>query len=264
MVEKTKFNSLTSSFKIVKNTPSYISLNKLIVIQPLQEYTLPYKKQLYKKTILFTSKITSSNQSSVLVSKQSSTRFKLNPGYQFKITAYNPKHSGYFSLRNFLRLKFRFIKNSEYPNVYYQYQTLPNNLSRGLTIFQYSFGTFKDPTKFQFQTYLNNWILPNYSFSNGNVKVRASGECRFTSKKSTGTSISILRNVDCLTFDFTQVDRSIPNDIGKVVRWGDEILPNIGCEHNGQILMKSTKSITSSFRCPHFSFSTWDCSCCAK
>ena len=244
MREKSNFTFFNSSLKVVKNTQNYISLNKLILIQPLQEYTLPHKKQLHKKAILFTSKITSSNQSNVLVSKQSSTLFQLNPGCQFKITAYNSIHSGYFSLKNFLKLQFRFIRNSEYPNVYYQYQTLPNNLSRGLTIFQYSFGTFKDPAKFQFQTYLNNWILPQYSFSTGNVKVRALGECRFTSKKSTGTSISILRNIDCLTFDFTKIDCSIPNDIGKVIRWGDEILPNIGCEHNGQILMKSKKLIT--------------------
>jgi len=228
--------------------------DKLVVIQPVNEHVLPHKKQLRKKTILFSAKTSSINQGNIPVSKQFSTQSKLKSACQFKIRTSYGKKSGYFDLKNFTRLEFQFIKNTDYPNVYYQF--LSNNFSQSLIIFQYCFGLFKDSTKFQFQTYSNNWVLPGKSFSTGNVKVQTGGECRFISRKTTGTSMSIFRNIDSLTFSLPSFyakhealegEQSLPkfvNSMGTLIRWGEEILPNVGCEHNGQILMRSKKTIT--------------------
>lgn len=237
-------NSLLEFSEIYKINPAKRDNYQVILFQAVQEYFLPQKNQLYKKLSLFTPQVKLLNKNNSVFAKQFCSSKILNPGAQLKIRISSPTQSGYFYLKNFYRIEFNFLKNSDYSNVYSQYQFLPTNFSRGLTIFQYCFGKFKEATKFQFKTYSNNWILPNDSFSNGAIKLKTNGECRFISQKSTGTSISVLRNLDCLTFEFSNKNKLITNSIGNVIRWGDEISSNVGWEHNGQILMKTNKTIT--------------------
>ena len=236
------------SFQYLKNKELFVTPKKLILFQSLQEYRLPPKNNIQKKWASFTTKIFTSSNNQLVIAKQNLTVFELRQKYEIKLKTYNLGHSGFVSLKNLIRIEFLFTQNLEYPNLYFQYQTLSNSLSRGLTIFQYYFGTFKNPTKFHFQTYVNNWIIPSQAFSSGIVKLQTSGEFRYKKNKTTGTFISILRKIDCLTMNvgLSQFSASDSNrmQIGDIIRWGDEIYPNFGCEHNGQILNKNNSGIT--------------------
>ena len=234
-------NKITYNLNLYKRPRKYFSYANLFLIQPVIEYSFLTKQSLKTRFAAFSGKVNIENPKNFIFCKQKSTLLQLIPKTQNQFQIYTTFQSGWFSLQNLFRIQFLIKNTSTYPDRYFGYQTLSNNLSRGLNIYQYHDTVFTELKKFSFKAYWNSWVLPFQSFSSGTVKIKTTGEFRYKVKKTTGTFISILRNNDLLT-----IKNSSPEFIkmGKIVRWGEQLEPGTGSDHNGQILKKNKTSIT--------------------
>jgi hypothetical protein len=234
-------NNSNYNLNLYNRPRKYFSYANLFLIQPVIEYSFPTKKSLKTSLATFFGKVNIENPKSFIFCKQKSTILQLIPKTKNQFQIYTNCQSGWFSLQNLFRIQFLIKNTSIYPDRYFGYQMLSNNLSRGLNIYQYHDTVFSELKKFSFKAYWNRWVLPFQSFSSGAVKIKTTGEFRYKVKKTTGTFISILRHNDLLT-----IKNSSPEFIkmGKIVRWGEQLEPGTGSDHNGQILKKNKTSIT--------------------
>jgi len=247
--------------KVSKVTKKYVSSANFFLIQSVSEYSFPTNRVIQKTVSTFWGKTLIQNPKNPLFTKQKPTLFQFIPKTKTNLQVFTPLHSGWFLSQNLFRIQYSIKNNLMFPNIAFGYQILTNTLSRGLNIYHYNFAIFNEAQKFSFKTYLNKWVLPFQSFSSGIVKMKTAGEFRYKVKKTTGTFISILRNTDILTINNagqspnsskacivgtsnSSFARNEFVQIGKIIRWGQEIEKGSACDHNGQILKKTQTNIT--------------------
>jgi len=227
--------------KVSKVTKKYVTSANFFLIQSVSEYSFPTKRAIQRTVANFWGKTSMQNPKNPLFTKQKPTLLQFIPKTETNLQVFTPLHSGWFLSQNLFRIQYSIKNNLMFPNIAFGYQILTNTLSRGLSIYHYNFAIFNEAQKFSFKTYLNKWVLPFQSFSSGTVKMKTTGEFRYKVKKTTGTFISILRNTDILTINNTNPEFA---QIGKIIRWGQEIEKGYACAHNGQILKKTQTNIT--------------------
>ena len=240
-VKEGQINVINNVLNLSKVKKKYVSSANFFLTQSVSEYSFPTKRNIKKTIANFWGKTLLENTKNPLFTKQKTTVFQFNTKTETHLEVFTPLHSGLFSSQNLFRIQYSIKNNLMFPNIAFGYQILTNTLSRGLSIYHYNFAIFNEAQKFSFKTYLNKWVLPSQPFSSGTVKMKTAGEFRYKVQKTTGTFISILRNTDILTIknitpEFAQ--------IGKIIRWGQEIEKGYACNHNGQILKKTQTNIT--------------------
>ena len=240
-LKQNKTNLIHNCLKISKVNKKYVSSANFFLIQSVSEYSFPTKRNLQKAVATFWGKTLMQNPKNPLFTKQKPTLFQFNTKTETNLQVFTPCHSGWFLSQNLFRIQYSIKNNLIFPSIAFDYQILTNTLSRGLSVYHYNFAIFNGAQKFSFKTYLNQWVLPFQSFSSGTVKMKTAGEFRYKVKKTTGTFISILRNIDILTINNTNPEFA---QIGKIIRWGQEIEKGYACDHNGQILKKTKTNIT--------------------
>lgn len=236
-----KQQNFDTNLKLYRSPRKYCDFTNLFLIQSTSEYSFPTKRNLYNKCSNFYGKLNIQNPQNFIFSKQKQTSIQLTQKIKNQLQIYSAAQSGLLAIENLIRIQFSIKSTRLCPDRYFGYQILSNNLSRGLNIYQYQQIRFNQVEKFAYKTYLNRWILPSQSFTNGTVKIKTPGEFRYKVQKTTGTFISILRNTDLLTIK--NLNQNFVK-IGKIIRWGDELQPGYASDYNGQILKKTNKTLT--------------------
>ena len=235
------------NLKLSRSNNKYSSFARLFLAQSVSEYSFPTRRNIKNRLSQFSGKLSIKNPQNFLFSKQKQTLEQLIPKTKIHFQVQTPLYSGWFSSKNLLRIQYSITgtkANSNFTNISFGYQTLGNTLSRGLSIYQYQYAIFNDIQKFSFKTYLNKWTLPFHSFSSGIVKLKSHGEFRYKIQKTTGTFISILRNIDVVTLLNKNTNYEHRSYIGHTVRWGEKLQAGNVSNYNGQILKKNQTSIT--------------------
>nr|YP_009106861.1 beta'' subunit of RNA polymerase [Marvania geminata]AIT95697.1 beta'' subunit of RNA polymerase [Marvania geminata] len=234
-----------------KTFQNFVSLKTFFLIQSVVESRLPNQQEIQKQAAILTGKSLVQNPHTALFSKQKPTKIQLKPKIhwklQFSTELQNILRGAAFEDAKWISHAHLWkahatIKNiSDHPHKHVQFQNVSTTYSRGISVFQYQFATFKNPKKFTFIPGYQNWISPIQPFTQGLVKIQTSGEFLLKTQTTQGTSLSLLRKDDLLTL---KTDTSQFSKLGSLIRWGDEIEPGKACEYNGQVIKKTTNSLT--------------------
>ncbi len=141
-----------------------------------------------------------------------------------------------------------------------------NTKFSGMNLGIYHQLNLKNFNQFQFKTFSNRWVIPNRLITNGLIKIRTHGEFRQLKTTSTQSISNIFTSRDLVTLkipstNFLSENRQFHNEIletnnqlfsektnsmriGSVLRCGSEIFPGIGIPYSGQIIKKTSETIT--------------------
>jgi|YelNatPaOPRAMG01_1025707.scaffolds.fasta_scaffold00564_42 hypothetical protein len=168
--------------------------------------------------------------------KQTSRQIVSKPKYKTHVII--PFKSNYYSTNELIRIQLLPIQSSSFPRNFVDLNIIKNKLSRGFRYFLYNSSDIHQTSEFFVETHQDNWILPNQAFSSGSVKIKNQGEFYSKVMKINKTILSIIRPTDVLTTNFIKFD-SPETKLGRILRWGQKLLPEIGANFNGQIIKKT-------------------------
>ena len=241
-----------------KTFQNFVSLKTFLLIQSVVESRLPNQQEIQKQAAILTGKSLAQNPHTALFSKQKPTKIQLKAKIHWKLqfsaelqnilrgAAFSVPQSGtddanWISHAHLWKAHATIKNISDHPHKHVRFQNVSTTYSRGISIFQYQLATFKNPKKFTFTPGYQNWISPTQPFTQGLVKIQTSGEFLLKTQTTQGTSLSLLRKDDLLTL---KTNTSQFSKLGSLIRWGDEIEPGKACEYNGQLVKKTTNSLT--------------------
>jgi hypothetical protein len=239
---KTLKRSIPTSFETASHI--YKPISQAILFQRIYEYTYPNKSSINRKISKFVRKQNLYSPNHFLFSKQFPSSLNFDNKFKFDYQLFQTGTSGWLSAQNLMCIQLKMQTNLNYSNLGIQFQTICNTLDRGLNVFQYTPAIFTKLNNTSFLTFLNNWVVPTKPFSSGIVKVKMDGEFRHKTYKSTGTSISILRNRDLIKIKRENQENYSLTPVGKTMRWGQQVSSEFISAYNGQIIRQTPTTVT--------------------
>jgi hypothetical protein len=120
------------------------------------------------------------------------------------------------------------------------------------SLFFYDFLSFETKQKFQFKTFSSSWVLPDKPITEGFIKLKTTGEFRRFQKYQNESISSILKLSDLRTLKISSFKNTLAKSqtsnfddqekqfkklkIGQIIRWGQEIAPEVASSSNGRII----------------------------
>lgn len=230
--------------KIRRQVRQSSCLSQGLDFQIAREYSLFETNALQQKWTQYGARIDFLQTVNPVITKQNQTKFQYQSKVKIKFQVEIPTRCCWTFEENLTRIRYSIFKEKVFPKLNTRYQKLSSNNARGLDVFVYQFGSLKNAIKLSLETYSSHWILPSHVFSKGCVKARTAGEFRYKGKKTNGTFINTLRHKDLLTLSLEKKLDITPLSVGKIIRWGEEILPGIASIYNGQLLKHTPTSLT--------------------
>ena len=219
------------------------------------------------------------NFRSPLNSKQTLTLFSYKNQPQIKFQVLSPTSSGWIVGKQNFRVNLSFEINSNFNHTQPTLKFTNNQISckpplTFFSLFFYDFLSFETKKKFHFQTFSNGWVLPERTFTKGFLKLKTTGEFRRFEKIQNESFSSILKISDLITFKsipLRETSGAWPLDkvishpllsrktneacplserqftnlaIGQILRWGQEIFPEIASAYNGRIITLKRNILT--------------------
>ncbi len=220
----------------------YKKYNPIILVQSVFEYNFPVVS---KNNSFLPSFSNSWKAKNPLICKQKQTSSQILPKPIYKNYPILPFKSNYYSLNELIRIQLLLSHSFNFSKNFVTLTLIPNLLSRGFRSFLYNVSDIHQTSEFFVETYQDNWILPHQAFSSGSVKIESQGEFYSKVLKINKTTLSIIRPTDVLTCNFIKIN-SPETKLGRIVRWGQKLLPEVAANFNGQIIKKTL--ITTNIR----------------
>lgn len=270
-------NKIENSKSTVLICPSLNYKNKITKFEILFFQKLAKHQWPTKREFIYTwSKINSQSKkfkvTSPCFTKQSSTLFgkKYSPTISFSLQT--PYFSHFLAFEKLLRLNIQV--NIQQKSSFNQIKTsfllstqkeFLNTKFSGMNLGIYQQLNLKNFTQFQFKTFSNRWVIPNRQITNGLIKIRTYGEFRQLKTTSTQSISNIFSSRDLVTLKIPSPNFLLGKSqsenqnllktpffskkinsmrIGSVIRCGTEIVPGIGLPYSGQIIKKTSETLT--------------------
>nr|YP_010704258.1 RNA polymerase beta'' subunit [Micractinium simplicissimum]WCO87764.1 RNA polymerase beta'' subunit [Micractinium simplicissimum] len=187
----------------------------------------------------------------------------------------SPSRSGWFSLTSFLRLELKFNSSQSFHkteqlkqnqilatsfisgkhfNQQNQLFIKKTNLEHsralvvpGFSLFFYQGVKLQNSNQFKFLTFRNGWVLPEWKITEAFLTANKLGEFRGAQEKQKQTAFSLFRTQDRTTIKL--LGQQAKNclslvEVGRQVRWGQELLPGFAIPVSGQIIKTTLKKVT--------------------
>lgn len=279
---KNKFENSTSTLLLFPSLSSKTKITKfdILFFQKLTKPQWPTKREFSYTWSKINSKSKNFKVTSPCFTKQYSTLFgkKYSPTISFSLQI--PKFSYFLVFEKLLRLNLQV--NIQHKSSFNQIKTsfllstqkeILNTKFSGLNLGIYQQLNLKNFTQFQFKTFWNRWVIPNRKITNGLIKIRTYGEFRQLNTTPTQSISNIFTARDLVTLQIPSTNFLLENSkynnqkflknqvfcsqnfilgtkkthsmrIGNVIRWGTEIVPGIGIPYSGQIIKKTSETLT--------------------
>ncbi len=231
-------------------------LPHLVLFQKNYQKVLPNRDFLKKNWLVQKKEPRESSLNSPLFTKQRKTNFqpgeKLNPRFTV-VTLSSSKWGGFQSL---FKVELEWIT----PNSFNKHENLKQHSFLptktkgeevlglpGFSVFFYRRIRFDNATLFDFRTFHESWVLPEYMVTQAFVKAKTIGEFRRIQIKRDDIFISFLRNHDVATLKLPTPSSEktyFPIQVGQPVRWGQELCESFVTPVSGQIMKVTRDTIT--------------------
>ena len=235
--EKTNFKVRISSFPVLKKAQTSSKVTKFVFIYKLKEQIFLNQNELKTQWSTVQSQTRSFDVQSPLVSKQHGTVFTPSKKLEVIFDSKTPSGSGWFFSQKNCQINLIFEAKTPFLHAKPNLKILHEQISckppgTFFTLFFYDFLSFQPKQEFQCKTFSNGWLLPKEPITEGFLKVKTTGEYRRFEKNQSISSIlesSALRTLKVQSSKAKLV-------LGQILRWGQEISPNIASIDNGRIV----------------------------
>ena len=194
---------------------------------------------------------------SPLHSKQALTPFSKKKYIKAKFQPLSLSSSGWSINQQTFCVNIILESNSKFPHVRTNLKFTSDNRRikspmNFFSLFFYDFLSFETKQKFQFKTFLNSWVLPYKNITDGFIKLKTTGEFRRFQKFQNESISSILKLSDLRTLKMSSFKNTLAKSqsytfddqekqfkklkIGQIIRWGQEIAPEVASSSNGRII----------------------------
>jgi hypothetical protein len=187
---------------------------------------------------------------SPLFTKQQQTIFTRKQFSKPTVTFLSPSQSDWGSaIRLFkVSLKFTVPQNLNKTEHFRQRKSFVNNQCKlieipSFSLFIYDHVQFKNKKEFDFLTFQNSFILPNFKMAEAFLTAQKLGEFRGGYEKRNEFRFSILRNQDCSTLQLEKQPEFVDIQVGKNTRWGQELVPDSAILISGRVVKTTKQSV---------------------
>ena len=213
-----------------------------ILISKLNEQLFLNKAELKTQWVALQQFNSNFDVKSPLYCKQLPTLFSDQSNLNINFQPKGLCRSGWGVNEQSFRVNLNFQASLQFPHIKTELKFLNLNHScqpvrNSFSLMFYDFLTFQTHQNFIIKTFANNLIVPQETFTNGFIKLKATGEFRRFQKLQNNSVSSILKFPDLTTFTFVNdVHKAKKITIGQVIRWGEELFPNQASTKNGRII----------------------------
>lgn len=114
-------------------------------------------------------------------------------------------------------------------------------------LFFYQEIKLQNPNQFKFVSFSNSWILPEFKITQAFLTSKKLGEFRGAQEKQKQIALSIFQTHHRTTLrlpDYQTSAKNVKLQVGKQVRWGQQLLLGFAIPVSGQILKTTKKTLT--------------------
>nr|QDE53541.1 RNA polymerase beta'' subunit [Micractinium sp. LBA 32] len=122
-----------------------------------------------------------------------------------------------------------------------------NLLILKFNLFFYQEIKLQNPNQFKFVSFSNSWILPEFKITQAFLTSKKLGEFRGAQEKQKQIALSIFQTHHRTTLrlpDYQTSAKNVKLQVGKQVRWGQQLLLGFAIPVSGQILKTTKKTLT--------------------
>ena len=117
----------------------------------------------------------------------------------------------------------------------------------GFSLFFYQEIKLQNPNQFKFVSFPNGWVLPEYKITQAFLTSKKLGEFRGAQEKQKQTALSLFQTQHRTTLKLPDSQTSTQHatlEVGKQVRWGQQLLLGFALPVSGQIIKTTTTTMT--------------------
>ena len=274
-IQKMDFlNSAKETESVKFNLKRKRRLSHILFLQKNYHQILPNKQFLKNNWLLQKNRSLNNSLQSPLFTKQYQTSFEQQKNITPSLNVVTLVNSGWASLPTFLKIEFKFNSQKTFSRLEQVKQKLifpksqiwssqnlwPSNAVEGrkvltstdykevdvigFSLMFYQAVKLQNSNQFCFQTFKNGWILPEFSMTEAFLKSTKLGEFGRVQKKENENSFNLLRNQDLITLKLPAGKDPIYLIMGTKVRWGQELIPGFASPVSGQVIKKTSTTVT--------------------